>query len=105
MRGARLRYRFVSVCSFTMYSTVTDTVICSFWGDFQLADASYFLSFVASLDSTDQTRSANGVDWQEEVYQKVLYIKLLIVISVGSTDATVCFKLNKILRFVARILS
>lgn len=53
----------------------TYAVICSFWGDFQRADASCFFSFVASFDSTDHTRSANGGDWQEEVYEKVLYIK------------------------------
>ncbi|GJV95588.1 kinase-like domain, phloem protein 2-like protein [Tanacetum coccineum] len=29
----------------------------------------------ASLDSTDQTRSANGGDWQEEVYQKIKAMK------------------------------
>ena len=65
-------YRFVSICSFTMYS---DAVICSFCGAFQRADASYFNYAVASLDSTDQTPNANGGDWQEEVHQKVLYIK------------------------------
>ncbi|PWA43251.1 transcription cofactor [Artemisia annua] len=65
-------YRFVTVCSFTMYS---DAVICSFCGAFQRADASYFNYSVASLDSTDQTPNANGGDWQEEVYQKIKAMK------------------------------
>ena len=30
-----------------------------------------YISLLASLDSTAQTGHANGVDWQEEVYQKV----------------------------------
>ena len=31
-----------------------------------------FIYFLASLDSTAQTGHANGADWQEEVYQKVI---------------------------------
>ena len=33
------------------------------------------LNFIilASLDSTAQTENANGVDWQEEAFQKVIF--------------------------------
>jgi len=37
------------------------------------------ISFVASLDSTAQTGQSNGGDWQEEVYQKVIYYFLIII--------------------------
>jgi hypothetical protein len=30
--------------------------------------------FVASLDSTAQTGHANGADWQEHIYQKVISV-------------------------------
>ena len=30
--------------------------------------------FVASLDSTAETGHANGADWQEEIYQKVIFV-------------------------------
>lgn len=33
---------------------------------------------VASLDSSSQTVSASGGDWQEEIYQKVLFNTLPI---------------------------
>ena len=61
---------------------------------FSELDASYFIYFVASLDSTVRTRNANSGDWQEEVHQKVLYIKLHIYKVAEVPDGTVFFELN-----------
>ncbi|GKB94311.1 hypothetical protein Tco_0980448, partial [Tanacetum coccineum] len=48
-----------------------------------------------SLDSTDQTRSANGGDWQEEVYQKIKAMKELYLHDLNDMHQKILGKLQQ----------
>ncbi|CAH8382345.1 unnamed protein product [Eruca vesicaria subsp. sativa] len=49
----------------------------------------------SSLDSTAQTESANGVDWQEEVYQKIQTMKLAYLPDLSEINQRVGAKLQQ----------
>lgn len=53
--------------------------VCIHYSFNELIHASFYYSSVASSDSTAQTGNQNNGDWQEEVYQEVLWLKVFTV--------------------------
>lgn len=44
-----------------------------------------FVLFVALLDSTVYTENANGGDWQDEVYERVLFAMVFFMVKILKT--------------------